>query len=77
MARFLDHKINESVGTTEETTEEARRRYLFMEFISSETEYLEMLKLYSNTYLAWLNKTDHVAWQMTYVVCLLYTSRCV
>lgn len=66
LSRLLDRKINESVGVTEETVDDIQRRYLFMEFISSETEYLEMLKLFEQTYLAKLNRSDHLAWQMTY-----------
>lgn len=68
LTRFFDRKINDSVDIVEETPEDVQRRYLFMEFISSETEYLEMLKLFEHTYLATLNKSDHIAWQMTFRV---------
>ncbi|CDO96351.1 unnamed protein product [Kluyveromyces dobzhanskii CBS 2104] len=68
LTRLFDRRINDSVGFNEETADDVQRRYLFMEFISSETEYLEMLKLFEHTYLAVLNKSDHVAWQMTFRV---------
>lgn len=69
LSKLLEDRINEDSGcVTQRTIAEYRRQQLFMEFINSELEYLDMLRIFYNTYMSFLSKTDYTSVQMVYQV---------